>query len=55
MHLRNGAVIGSAEPGLGFKLPLFDDVKRISVQNLTREYDKVPAYSKDQQTAEIKV
>jgi regulator of protease activity HflC (stomatin/prohibitin superfamily) len=55
VHLRNGAVIGSAEPGLGFKLPVFDDVKRISVQNLTREYEKVPAYSKDQQTAEIKV
>jgi regulator of protease activity HflC (stomatin/prohibitin superfamily) len=55
VHLRNGAVVGSAEPGLGFKLPLFDDIKRISVQNLTREYEKVPAYSKDQQTAEIKV
>jgi regulator of protease activity HflC (stomatin/prohibitin superfamily) len=55
VHLRNGAVIGSAEPGLGFKLPVFDDVKRISVQNLTREYEKVPAYSKDQQTAEIRV
>jgi len=55
VHLRNGAVIGSAEPGLGFKLPIFDAVKRISVQNLTREYEKVPAYSKDQQTAEIRV
>ena len=55
VHLRNGAVVGTAEPGLGFKLPVFDDIKRISVQNLTREYDKVPAYSKDQQTAEIKV
>ena len=55
VHLRNGAVIGSAEPGLGFKLPIFDDIKRISVQNLNREYEKVPAYSKDQQTAEIKV
>ena len=55
VHLRNGAVVGSAEPGLGFKLPVFDQVKRVSVQNLTREYDKVPAYSKDQQTAEIKV
>jgi regulator of protease activity HflC (stomatin/prohibitin superfamily) len=55
VHLRNGAVVGTADPGLGFKLPVFDDIKRISVQNLTREYDKVPAYSKDQQTAEIKV
>ena len=55
VHLRNGAVVGSAEPGLGFKLPIFDTIKRISVQNLTVQYDKVPAYSKDQQTAEIRV
>jgi regulator of protease activity HflC (stomatin/prohibitin superfamily) len=55
VHLRNGAVVGSAEPGLGFKLPIIDSVKKISVQNLTVQYEKVPAYSKDQQTAEIKV
>ena len=55
VHLRNGAVVGSAEPGLGFKLPMFDTIKRISVQNLTVQYDKVSAYSKDQQTAEIRV
>ena len=55
VHLRNGAVIGSSEPGLGFKLPIFDTIKHISVQNLTMQYEKVPAYSKDQQTAEIKV
>ena len=55
VHLRNGAVIGSSEPGLGFKLPMFDTIKRVSVQNLAAQYDKVPAYSKDQQTAEIKV
>jgi regulator of protease activity HflC (stomatin/prohibitin superfamily) len=55
VHLRNGAVVGSAEPGLGFKLPVFDTIKRIPVQNLTVQYDKVQAYSKDQQTAEIRV
>jgi regulator of protease activity HflC (stomatin/prohibitin superfamily) len=55
VHLRNGAVIGSSEPGLGFKLPIFDTIKRVSVQNLNAQYEKVPAYSKDQQTAEIKV
>ena len=55
VHLRNGAVVGTAEPGLGFKLPLFDSIERISVQNLTQGYDKVQAYSKDQQTAEIRV
>ena len=45
VHLRNGAVIGSSEPGLGFKLPMFDTIKRISVQNLNAQYEKVPAYS----------
>ena len=55
VHLRNGAVIGRSEPGLGFKLPIFDTIKHISVQNLNMQYEKVPAYSKDQQTAEIKV
>lgn len=55
VHLRNGAVVGSSEPGLGFKLPIFDSIKRIPVQNLTMQYDKVQAYSKDQQTAEIRV
>src|SRR6188472_1340661 len=55
VHLRNGAVIGSSEPGLGFKIPVFDTIKRVSVQNLNAQYEKVPAYSKDQQTAEIKV
>jgi len=43
VHLRNGAVIGSAEPGLGFKLPIFDDIKRISVQNLNAQFRTVPA------------
>jgi regulator of protease activity HflC (stomatin/prohibitin superfamily) len=55
VHLRNGAVVGSSEPGLGFKVPVIDSIKRISVQNLTVQYDKVSAYSKDQQTAEIRV
>src|SRR5207342_1311471 len=55
VHLRNGAVVGSAEPGLGFKVPIIDTIKRIPVQNLTTLYDKVSAYSSDQQTAEIRV
>jgi regulator of protease activity HflC (stomatin/prohibitin superfamily) len=55
VHLRNGAVVGSAEPGLGFKLPIFDTVKKISIQNLTVQYNAVQAYSKDQQTAVIRV
>lgn len=51
--LRNGAVVGTAEPGLGFKLPIIDDVKEISVRANARRYESVAAYSKDQQTAEL--
>lgn len=49
--LRNGAEVGTAEPGLGFKVPLIDKVIKVSTQTQTRSYDTVPAYSKDQQTA----
>lgn len=55
VHLRNGAVVGTAEPGLGFKLPMFDSIRRIPVQNLNAQYVKVSAYSKDQQPAELGV
>ena len=51
--LRNGAVVGTAEPGLGFKLPIIDSVKEISVRSNARRYEGVAAYSKDQQTAEL--
>lgn len=53
--LRNGALIGVAEPGLGFKFPFIDSVRFISVQNHTTAYDKLQAYSRDQQTAELRV
>ena len=49
--LRNGAVTGTADPGLGFKMPLIDSVRRISVQSQARPYADMLAYSKDQQTA----
>lgn len=51
--LRNGAIIGTSDPGLSFKVPMIDTVKFISVQNNVRNYAKVSAYSKDQQTADI--
>lgn len=53
--LRNGAVIGTAEPGLGFKIPMIDSVSRISTQAKAREYEAVAAYSKDQQTATMRI
>ena len=51
--LRNGAIIGTAEPGLGFKVPMIDGVRRITVQTQARQYVDVLAYSRDQQTASL--
>lgn len=53
VHLRNGALIGVAEPGFGIKMPFIDSIRKVSVQNLTVQYKGVQAYSKDQQTAVI--
>jgi regulator of protease activity HflC (stomatin/prohibitin superfamily) len=49
--LRTGQVMGTAEPGLGFKLPIVDTVVEMSVQTQARVWGDVMAYSKDQQTA----
>jgi regulator of protease activity HflC (stomatin/prohibitin superfamily) len=51
--LRNGAVVGTADPGLSFKLPIVDSVKEINVQTQARLYEKVMVYSRDQQTADL--
>ena len=53
--LRNGAVVGTADPGLGFKLPIIDTVKEINVQTQARLYEKVMVYSRDQQNADLYV
>src|ERR1700761_239394 len=53
--LRNGAVIGTAQPGLGFKLPFFDRVEKISVKTTTFTWDKMNSYSYDQQPADLKI
>ncbi|MGL4447700.1 MAG: SPFH domain-containing protein [Shewanella sp.] len=52
--LRNGKIIGTAEPGLGFKIPVFDSVEKISTQTHTATYDALQAYSRDQQPATLK-
>jgi regulator of protease activity HflC (stomatin/prohibitin superfamily) len=51
--LRNGKVVGTAEPGLSFKLPIVDSVKEITVQTEARVYEKLMVYSRDQQSAEL--
>jgi regulator of protease activity HflC (stomatin/prohibitin superfamily) len=53
--LRNGKVVGTAEPGLSFKLPIVDSVREITVQAQARVYEKVMVYSRDQQSAELHV
>jgi len=49
--LRNGAITGVAEPGLGFKMPLVDRVVDIDVRSQAIVYENVLAYSRDQQVA----
>lgn len=51
--LRNGKIIGTAEPGLGFKAPLIDTVVKISTQTHTTSYTSLQAYSRDQQPATL--
>src|SRR3990167_7500891 len=51
--LRNGAVISVSEPGLGFKLPIIDSVKKLSVQSRKVEFTGMSTYSRDQQPAFI--
>ena len=53
--LRNGALVGIAQPGLGFKMPLIDTVRDFSVQTHVEKYEKLHAYSFDQQPAEVKL
>ena len=50
--LRFGRIVDTSEPGLNFKLPLIDDVRKISVR--TRKISSVTeVYSKDIQGAKI--
>ena len=53
--LRNGAVVGTAQPGLGFKIPLIDSGEKISVKTSTYTWDKMNSYSYDQQPADLKI
>lgn len=53
--LRNGKLVGIAEPGLGFKVPFIDSVKTVSVREHTFNFEKLEAYSYDQQPATLRV
>jgi regulator of protease activity HflC (stomatin/prohibitin superfamily) len=53
--LRNGGFIGVSDPGLNFKMPIFDKFVPIDVRNNVRTFTDLAAYSKDQQTAIMRV
>src|SRR5258705_2421134 len=53
--LRNGAVIGTAQPGLGFKVHFIDAVEKISVKTSAYPWDKMNSSSYDQQPADLKI
>ena len=53
--LRNGALVGVIEPGLSFKFPFIESVKLLSTQSQVTIYDRLQAYSKDQQAATLRV
>ncbi|HET8984224.1 MAG TPA: prohibitin family protein [Trueperaceae bacterium] len=53
--LRLGAFARVADPGLGLKLPFIDRVVRIRVQTNSKVYDRMEAYSRDQQLAELRL
>lgn len=53
--LRNGAFVEVVQPGLHFKWPWFESVVKIDMQTHTTTYDKMEAYSADQQPAHLRV
>lgn len=53
--LRNGALVSTVDPGLSFKMPFIESVKFITVQTQSTVYNRLQAYSKDQQTATLNV
>ena len=53
--LRFGEIVGESGPGLHFKLPWVDTVSMITVQNQTKRYSSLEAYSRDQQPADLTV
>lgn len=53
--LTNGQITGVANPGLNFKIPFVQSVEFISTQNQSLAFTGLTAYSKDQQTATVKV
>ncbi|MDG3444620.1 prohibitin family protein [Nitrospirillum amazonense] len=51
----NGAATKVLGPGLHLKIPIFQDVVRLSVQSEIDNWDKLQAYSKDQQPVDAHI
>jgi regulator of protease activity HflC (stomatin/prohibitin superfamily) len=51
--LRNGAVIGTADPGLHWKWPFINDVYPFSIRSHAVPFDNLPMQSNDQQVASV--
>ncbi len=51
--LLNGAMVGIAEPGMGFKLPFLHRVEKVSIETKVTGFDKMQVYSRDQQPADV--
>lgn len=52
---RYGKIVNVSSPGLGFKMPLLDSVRKISVQDHVEQYPNLEAYSRDQQPATMTI
>lgn len=53
--LRLGAVVAEAGPGFHLKVPFTDSVNKIPITSQAKVYDRIQAYSRDQQQAELRV
>lgn len=52
---RMGVMVGSEQPGPHFKTPVVEQANYISIQPQTYTFDKLQAYSQDQQPADIRL
>lgn len=53
--LSGGKLSAIVDPGVHFKMPIYQDVKRINLQTWTDNFPKLEAYSHDQQPASMRV
>lgn len=52
---RNGGIVGTADPGLHFKMPIIESVEHVNMKTMRLTYENVSAYTSDQQTSNSKI